>query len=209
MNSIYGLATKITIDGITLQATPIVNTTGSWLGTSGNTLNFIKTKTNNAIDWAFARTNQSNTGGQGTIATLSFSIPANVPTGTQIKLDFDDAVTRLIDLNGMVITGYNIVEATANSTEPTRINNRSNDLGAVIVPNPSSSEAFLLFTVNTKMSYGVHITDMAGRVVWQYEVTDANGQQRISLPVLMKSGFYIVKLVTEEKEMKVMQWAKQ
>lgn len=212
MNDVYGLATKIIIDGITPVNAPTISTATSWLGTSSNTLNFTKAKTNSALDWAFARTNQSNTSGQGTIAVLSFTIPSNVVAGTQIKLDFDDAITKLIDYKGLPLAGYNLNEATANTVAAQGVGSTLfNGMGALIVPNPSNTEAGIQLSVKSSTHVSVEVYDIVGRKVWDNKSAVTAGANYLPLPAgNFNKGVYTVKLNLEsENASQVIKWVKE
>ncbi len=212
MNNVYGLATKISIDGITPVTAPTISTATSWLGTSANTLDFVKSATNTSVDWAYARTTQTNTSGQGTIGMLTFTIPAGVAVGTQIKLDFDDDITMLIDHKGLPLAGYNMIEASAVTVAGTGVSNiASASFVAQVIPNPSGANAGLQLNMKARSNVTVEVYDITGKKVWFNNLTAEAGRSNISLPANeLRVGVYSVKVIMPNNEApQVIKWVKQ
>lgn len=210
MNNIYGLAANIVIDGITLSNSPTINHTISWLGNSTNTLTFNKNISNNNIAWAYARTNQTMTSGQGTIATISFTIPPTTPIGTKVVLKFENDI--LIDNMGKPITTpYNVVYDTV-TIEPTSINDvNGTNVTAFVVPNPSTGNANLYLASETTKDVNIRITDITGKTIWLQAVKVNIGSQHIVLPSEhLQTGIYAIQITNETLETNLnLRWIKQ
>jgi hypothetical protein len=96
MNNIYGLAASVELmSPLNLTAAPTITYSSSWIGTTSNTLDFTKDVSSNRVDWACARIDHNNISGNGTIATLNFTVPATATAGQQMKFHFD--MPRVID----------------------------------------------------------------------------------------------------------------
>lgn len=211
MNNIYGLCGKIIIDGITLANPYTLGYTGSWLGTSGTTLNFIKRTNNNISDWAYARTTQSNTSGQGTLATVTFTIPSNVAAGSKIILRITNQ--KIIDKDGNDVGGFNIIDDTVTVQNAASAINQANNIiqYAAVVPNPSSDNAELHIAVYEKSVLYIKVTDLMGKTIWQSQQAVDAGYKTLALPSAQLSrGAYIIHIENEKHQAVYnLKWMKQ
>ena len=194
MNDVYGLATSIIIDGITLGTPPTITYSSSWLGNSTNTLDFTYLNSNNTIDWAYSRTNQTNISGHGTIAYLNFTVPINTPSNTPFQIRINEPKTRMIDNKGVIITQYNLNDANCTTEAAVYVeHNNLNQYGLLVVPNPSIKSAVLQLSIpQPNAAISMIVTDVAGRVVWQSRENKTEGKQMINLPDELSSGVYLI-----------------
>lgn len=197
MNNFYGLATTISVGGVTLAAAPTISYSQSWLGTTAQTLSFIKPGAGNtSVNWAYARKDQQNTNGHGTIALLHFTLPAGISTATPLTLSF--AGTSMVDnkLNEMPATAFNELDTTV-LIVPVGITKPSGNISyATVVPNPSGKEARLHFSMAAAAALHCTITDVAGRVVHYESGSFPAGQQRLALPDAA-TGEYLIHLSSD------------
>ncbi len=194
MNNIYGLATSFIIDGITLGSEATISYGTSWLGNSSNTLSFAYAKGYNVLDWAYCRTNQTNTSGQGTIAYLNFTIPAGTPPNTPFQIRIDEQKTRVIDYKGLIVTNYNLNDANAKTEAGVNVEyNYLNQYEMIVVPNPSVKNAVLQLSIpQSNASINMTVTDISGRIVWQHSEYKNAGKQIINLPDELSGGIYMI-----------------
>lgn len=201
--NVYGIATRITVNGIQMTA-PTVTTTGSWFGNSSNTLNFTKT-TSVTADWAHARTDHQAISGNGTIGQLNFTVPANAKQGTAVKFTF--GMTKLIDKDGNEITGYD--EQDGNTIIPFTESVGSvvaNGMSAVIVPNPSYGAAELQFELSQPSDVEVKVVDIVGKVIWQQAASFNAGNNSVKLPASIAHGLYMVQWNTTAQSNGTVRW---
>jgi hypothetical protein len=189
-NNVYGVATNISLQGITLTAVPTFNTTTSWLATTSNQLNFTNSSSSNSVDFVQARKDQQNASGQGTIATMTFTIPSSVTSGTALIFRLDMA--KLIDNNGDDVA-FNMVDDTAYIWATTVTAATSYNANAVIVPNPSKSGAYVQLTSDVSETATIVVTDVTGRIVYKTNATVEKGTQKLALPVVTP-GMYEVRV---------------
>ncbi len=207
MNDILGLAADIKVTNVVLNNAPAISNSVSWMGNSGNTINFTKGVTTTQTDWAYVRTDHTNASGEGTIAIMTMEIPADAP-GQNAVLYFDNV--RIINSNGDVLTDYNVVDGNAtiipvSITSPTV----STTNKAIIIPNPSEAQADLQITVSQAGDVQINITDMTGRIVWNTKQATAKGTQSIKLPAQLASGIYTIQATTNHGVvMPAMKWVK-
>lgn len=189
-NNIYGLAAGITISGVTLNTAPVITYNNSWLGTPSNTLSFTKTVSNNQTDWAYARTDHQNISGQGTIAYLNFTVPANATVGQQLIFNFQNS--KLIDNAGNDILAYNALSDTA-VIPPLSVNAiHGNIQAATVVPNPVKNESILQLSVAHPQELTIKIVNTLGQIMWQQNAAVA-GTQNIMLPTgTLAAGLYLI-----------------
>lgn len=194
MNDVYGLATSIIIDGITLVTHPTITYSSSWLGNSTNTLDFTYLNSNNTIDWTFSRTNQTNISGHGTIAYLNFTVPINTPSNTPFQIRINEQKTRIIDNKGLIITQYNLNDANCTTEAAVYVeHNNLNQYDLLVVPNPSIKSAVLQLSISQQnAAISIIVTDVAGRVVWQSRENKTSGKQMINLPDELSRGVYLI-----------------
>jgi hypothetical protein len=212
VNTIYGIVARVYVDGVTLANAPTFTYTGSWLGTSGTTLNFSKKISNNSVDWAYARTTHTNGNGQGVFAQLVFAIPATATPGTKIILR--TANEKMIDKDGNDVANFNVVYDTV-TVEAAATGNTGNLTSAVeyagVVPNPSTDAAQLFISANTASTLNISIADVTGKQVWLQKQDIKEGTQYIDLPYQnIGAGLYIVRLEnTITHSVSLIKWAKQ
>lgn len=210
MNNIYGLAANIIIDGISLSSAPTISYTTSWLGNSTNTLTFNKNLSNNNVAWAYARTDQTMISGQGTIATIGFTIPPTTPIGTKVILKFENDI--VVDNKGKpVTTPYNVVYDTI-TVEPTSINQvNETTVTAFVAPNPSTGNANLYLESETIKDVNIRISDITGKTVWQHATKINIGSQNITLPSqYLQTGVYTIQIMNEALDTNLyLKWVKQ
>ncbi|XZF12751.1 T9SS type A sorting domain-containing protein [Chitinophagaceae bacterium MMS25-I14] len=209
MGNMYGLATHINVDGINLTTAPTVSYPSGWLGNSSNTLNFTKATSSQDVEWAYARTDHQNIAGNGTIANITFAIPANAPVGQMLHFSFADS--RIIDKYGNIITAYNEVNDSAAILSGTSVGTVVNNLTqAAIVPNPSEGNVELQLSFAQSSDVSVNITDISGKVIWSQQKSFPAGAQYLQLPVAnLSAGIYLVQVhdvATLQKQ--VLKWVK-
>ena len=207
IDGIYGIATSINADTLTLSSPVSVSPVGSWLSTGSSTMiNFSKNNKPNYIDWAQARTTHTNISGYGTIGTLTLDIPITTADNTPLKIDFEN--TRIIDSIGRDITGFKVKGINTTIKNKLGLSNTNPSIvQATIVPNPSGKSAKLIVRFNRDMAYRINITDIAGRVVWTQSIDNTN---EILLPSQqLQGGVYFVKVTTRENESLTLKWIKE
>jgi|GEM_PF-1106594 len=207
IDGIYGIATSINADTLTLSSPVSVSPVGSWLSTGSSTMiNFSKNNKLNYIDWAQARTTHTNISGYGTIGTLTLDIPITTADNTPLKIDFEN--TRIIDSIGRDITRFKVKGINTTIKNKLGIRNMNKTIAqATIVPNPSGKSAKLIVRLNRDMAYRINITDIAGRVVWIQSIDNTN---EILLPSQqLQGGVYFVKVTTRENESLTLKWIKE
>lgn len=193
MTDVAGIAARIMIDGVTPAAAPQLTYTISWLGLSGTTLHFNKTISNGQIDWAYARTDRQNVTGSGTIALLTFTIPAG-SEGQLMRLYFDDVL--LVDNNGTELSDYNVLDdtftVTAAQTTGVRVAANQN-FNVKLLPNPSFGACNAVVTLPASGVFNLEIRDLTGKLIWQTSGNGKAGQQSISLPAeKLSNGVYLI-----------------
>jgi hypothetical protein len=209
ISDVYGVGVRVLIGGITPAAAPTLDNATSWIAAT-NAVNFTHPINTTAVDWVLARTDQQNTSGQGTIATLNFTVPNNAMVGTDVTFSFDDAV--VVDNRGIENYDVNPIDATATIQFPESVEGVAGNLESVaIVPNPSGDVANMHIVLAKSDVLTISVTDITGRVVWtannQYEA----GTQRIELPAsMMSSGVYTIRIAGEDNSYSsVLKWVKQ
>ncbi|RYZ40522.1 MAG: T9SS type A sorting domain-containing protein, partial [Sphingobacteriales bacterium] len=156
--------------------------------------------------WAYSRINHQLVNGQGTIAMLTFTIPANATPGQVIDLTFSD--TRMVDNNLTELTGYNEVNSTI-TISTTSVNNVPGLVDfAEVVPNPSGNTATLQLNMQVAESTSLSITDMTGRKVYSRNLDLDKGWNAIALPASeLSSGIYMIRL-GEQRGSQCVKWIK-
>lgn len=209
MADLYGLGTRVAvaINGSEPNVQATIGTATSWLGNATNTLNFNKDISNGTIDWAYARIDQQNANGNGTIATLTFEVPATAQPGEVISLQFMTPIA--IDKDGKTITDYNAVDGTAIVAFPQSIQGVSTDAAIAVVPNPSGNQASLQLSLNQAQMLQVVVTDMTGKLVWQTNSNMDKGANSIALPAsTLANGVYMIN-VKGDGVNSTLKWIKQ
>ncbi len=209
ISDVYGVGVRVMINGITPAAAPTLDNTTSWLAAT-NALNFSYPLNTTAVEWVLARTNQQNTSGQGTIATLNFTVPNNATVGTDVTFSFDDAV--VIDNRGIENYDVNAIDATGKIQFPESVEGVAGNLESVaIVPNPSGEVANMHIVLAKADVLAISITDITGRIVWTANNQYTAGTQRIELPAsLISSGVYTIRIAGDDNSYSsVLKWVKQ
>jgi hypothetical protein len=209
MNNIYGLASKITVGGISLVSPPVIGYSSSWIGNSTNTLQFIKYVDTNQVAWAYARKDHQNVSGNGAIANLDFTIPSNALPGTAISLSFDNS-SRIVNSVLADITNYNEKDTfgIVLSLDVKQLNTRINS--AMIVPNPSKNNSNLQLNLSQSVELNISITDIAGRIVSIQDRSCSKGENSISLPSTgLMAGLYIIKINDPSGNLYTLKWVKE
>lgn len=208
ISNVYGIGVRVLINGITPSAAPALDNTTSWLAAS-NALNYSYPVSSTAVDWVLARTDQQNTSGQGTIATLDFTVPNNAAVGSDVTFSFDDAV--VIDNRGIENYDVNTIDATGTIQHPQSVQGISGSLASIaIVPNPSGDVAYVQVVMAEADVLTVSVTDITGRIVWTANGTYEAGAQRIELPASVSSGVYTIRIAGEDDSYSsVLKWVKQ
>ncbi len=195
MNDMYGLGTNVQVNGITLGTQATITTATSWIGNTSNMLGFSKNFNMSTIDWAIARTDHKNVSGNGTIATLNFTVPSNAIPGTTVDFVFDDAI--MIDKDGNQITAFNTTDAQATIQGVGIPAVESITNGVIIIPNPSGNNAQLKIFAASKQSMDITITDVAGKTVYKTNIEVNEGNNYINLPASeLVKGIYAVNAST-------------
>lgn len=204
MNGIYGLAASIKLDGITLSAPMTVSYNTSWLGNAAGTLRFGKAVNNNQLDWAYARTDKQNISGDGTIANVTFTIPA-ASTGQGI-LYFDNV--KMINSTGAPITAYNVVDDTLNIIPLGISNTIFGGANMSVVPNPSATSAKIQFSLSRAELVKVEVINVVGERVWRTTAAAGAGAQSLDLPTSLAPGVYMIK-VSSTSSSAAVKWIKE
>jgi hypothetical protein len=141
---------------------------------------------------------------------VNISIPAGTPSGTNIQMDIDNNITRLIDNKGIPVTKFNFPGTPAKGVVIAAAVNQinSNITNAFIVPNPASTNADLNLNVKNTCEVTIDIIDITGKRVWQNKLQLNAGKTYMPLPVKeLYSGMYTVRVSTaESKEPTVLKW---
>lgn len=184
MNNVYGIAARLKVINLEPAAAPQMSQSGSWIGTTGNTLSFSKSISTTTTDWALARTDHQQVNGSGTIATMDFTVPANAAVGTKVIFRIEQA--RIIDKNGAVLEQYNVLDDTATVMSATSVPGiTGNAPGAVIVPNPSRGEAALWFRLERAGAVSIRVVNAMGQTVRTHQM---NGNEQLSQWMLSPEG---------------------
>ncbi|RYE23841.1 MAG: hypothetical protein EOP51_09340 [Sphingobacteriales bacterium] len=85
VNMLFGMATRISIGGITLDNAPIVTNNITWMGAISELMNFNKSTNNNSVDWVQAHIDNNYNNGNGVVGTLEFTIPITAPEASTIS----------------------------------------------------------------------------------------------------------------------------
>ncbi len=194
MAGFSGIAARLMLGGIMPALAPVVSYTGSWLGTTANTIRFAKGYNNARVDWAYARSDHRNAGGYGTIALLTFTIPTNA-AGQQMKLYFDNVT--IVDSSGSKSSQINILDETFSF--PLGVSGYAAQAVQLrITPNPSAGAAAAEINLPFAAAYRLELREISGRLVWQYAGAGKPGLQHVSMPAAeLSSGIYLMSLTCE------------
>jgi hypothetical protein len=193
MDTIAGIAARIMIAGIVPSNPPALSYNTSWLGVPGNTIRFCKDINANRLDWAYARNDNSNVAGGGTIASLTFAIPVGTE-GQKLALYFDDVT--IVDKLGRHIAGFNTLDDSAVILSPLAAQaTQGSNPYLKISPNPSSGACVAQLSLPNTETYEIVITEVSGRLIWKAAVKGKAGNQTLRLPTeLLSSGMYLINL---------------
>ncbi len=206
INKIYGLASNILVDGLSLATPPVVTYSTSWLGNAANTLSFTKDVSPISVDWAYARTDKQDVNGQGMIAHLEFKIPASTPGGTLVTLSYNKAL--FIDHEGLELTDIATLQDTFYVRHPAAIQYMHQaDWQASIYPNPSINRAVLhIYTANSADGE-MSITDVTGKQMSRQAIQLQAGNNHINLPAEnMAPGIYMVHISGTGRQGRTLKW---
>lgn len=194
IQGIYGLATNIKVDGLTLAAPPQISYPASWLGNSSNTLSFVKDLSNTTIDWAYARTDKQNTNGNGVLAEVSFKIPGGTPAGTLVTVSFERY--KFINKDGDELTGLTASEDTFYVQYPANVSDAAlPHMTVKISPNPVATDASLSIYASEKQAVSYAITDIMGRNVAGSTLNINAGENNTPLAVeRLEAGMYFIQI---------------
>ncbi|MEZ5018379.1 MAG: T9SS type A sorting domain-containing protein [Flavipsychrobacter sp.] len=209
MKDIYGFAARVKLV-TSVPLSPIaINTATSWMGNSTNTLNFNKDISNTVVDWAYARIDHQNVSGDGTIATVDFTIPTSVIGGESIVFSFENPI--LIDKDGKPITLYNMSDTTGIIQIQQSVANVAGAVSnAYVVPNPSGNTASLHLQLAEQDELVVNVVDVTGKLIWtESRMVDA-GNNQIALPATqIASGVYFIHIQGAGGHDYKVKWVKQ
>lgn len=207
MNNVMGFASQIKVSGIILANNPRVTYTTSWMGNTGNLLNFTKAVNSNQTDWAFTRIDNSNVSGSGTIATLDVDIPLNA--NGHAVFYFDNV--KMIDNANNVITGFNLLDDTAQIVPVTVANVNGPAHALTIVPNPSTSYSVLQINLEAAAPLHIMVSDITGKTVFEANLNGRPGPQQFELPgSQLAPGIYNVKVNSDQwPGPEVLKWIRQ
>lgn len=199
ITDIYGLATNISIDGLPLATAPEIVHTPNWLGNDTNTLMFKHDISTTSIDWAYARTNKTNTSGQGVLANLVFKIPPETPNGTLVTLRYNR--TLLIDNQGNALTNYGILEDTFYVWHlPTGVIDINQSLNNIeVYPNPGNYDLNISYHAATSQNVSFSVTDITGKQVIQHREEVQKGSNVTTIKTgTIPLGIYLVTVKTAD-----------
>ncbi len=197
VSGLYGLATNVLVDGLSLATPPLITYSTSWLGNNTNTLSFIKDVSATSVDWAYARTDKQDVNGQGLIANLEFKIPASTPVGTLVTLSFDRA--KFIDHEGLELTDIGTLQDTFYVRLPAAVHDINNNTWhAQLYPNPSGKRAELSIHTVTNSDAHIVVCDVTGKKQYEQNIGLNAGKNIIELPAAnMPAGVYLLYISAE------------
>lgn len=211
LTDILGLASQISISGLSLSAPPTVTYNTSWIGDSTNAIQFKNDLSNTSFDWAFARRDQQTVSGYGTIATLHFKIPTTATVGQLVTLSH--RIPRIIDINGIDILNYLAVEDTFYIRQDVAVKDiHDNAISHIsLYPNPVTSTLYIGYEVEKERIIALQIADMTGKIVKTIHVNAQKGVNKTHIDaVTLANGVYILTLTAlDSGEQQHMQWIKQ
>lgn len=210
INDVYGLGTRININGIQLDTPPTVTNTGSWIDNATTAMNFVQEISTSTIEWAHARIDQQNVSGNGTVGMLQFTVP-NDPTkvGKQVTFSFEDPF--FINNLGLQNDDINTVDGSEIVIFPSSIGTVENKvLSMAVIPNPSHSQAVLKLATTENTRITAHVVNVTGQTVWSNSYNIVTGNHQIELPSSeLPSGMYTIRVESSNGERSVMKWIKQ
>lgn len=210
VQTIYGLAANIKIDGLALSAPPVITYNNSWLGNNTNTLSFTKDITNTSVDWAYSRTNKTNTNGNGILAQITFQIPATATDGQLVTLSYDKA--KLIDKDGIEILNFGTMEDTFYVRKPSSIYNFNSTVSDIhLYPNPSNNNLYAELNSNKSGNIIITIHDIAGKSLSRKDAAVSVGKNTLPLQAgNLHPGVYIINISDSHGSVNYnLRWVKQ
>lgn len=205
IDKIYGLATNVLVDGLSLATPPIITYFNSWLGDTTNTLSLEQNVSATSVDWAYARINKQDVSGQGMIAQLTFKIPAGTPSGTLVTLSYDR--TMFIDHEGLAITDISALQDTFYIRHPAAIHSvHKTAMHAKLYPNPSSGNAVLDIYIPRSAEATVTVTDVTGKQINQQNIVLKTGGNQIHLSPGLPAGVYMIQLTGNGVQKQTLKW---
>jgi hypothetical protein len=203
VNNLYGLATRIKVDGLGFTASPTIATTNSWLGTTS--LNFTYPVSNSTVDWAHARTDQQEVSGHGVAGVLNFTVPVTATQGQTVHLSFE--LPKLIDKNGHDIT-FNAINTSLKVGFPNHVDELNAAMKVLVVPNPSGNNASLYLSTTHQGMVDLQIMNVMGQQIWQQQYQLSAGNHELILPISIAPGLYSVR-VNASASSETTKWIKQ
>lgn len=193
---IYGIATRIYIDGLTLTTPPGMDYSTSWVGTPKYKLSLTNNPNMNEVDGTYVRKDNNNTAGYGTIGLLTIQIPATTPDKTIMRFNFLSA--KIIDKLGNELGSYNILSDSLMITTPLGINeqNASNYSKFYVYPNPSDGNIIIMSAGNNSKKIAVTVYDLLGGVLLRQPLNFTGNKSNLKIDVL--TGTYILELRDED-----------
>jgi hypothetical protein len=201
MNNIYGIAAGIKIAGTMPSQSISIIETGSWLNET------IKLKHNvgsTQVDFAYARTNGTNTSGYGQLFDLAIQLPPSA-IGDSIHLYFDNVVA--ITANGDTLA-VNPVTTSAIVEDPLSLTTVRKPT-AGIFPNPSSGGARLVVISGSPSVFTLRVRNLVGQTVWERQVAAEAGTTATDLPEVLPSGVYLITVSNAAQNFETLRWVKQ
>lgn len=187
-NNVYGMAFTVNYDPTLVAANSMqIDFSNSWLGTATNTIHLTKDfPLNGSIDMGYTRTDHVNASGNGTFATLTFTV-ANNASGP-LNLSFSKVV--VLDKNEFPIA----VNAQSSSVY-TYINENESGNYISLYPNPAVSELTILLPHYSKNAE-VTVTNVTGKVIYQNSYLST---QKIDVNTSsFGTGIYFVQIQTAD-----------
>jgi len=188
-NHLYGVASRININGINLASPIAINNTANCLSTISNELGLAKTINNNTTDWTLARIDHKDTTGYGLLTTLQFTVPANAQLGQMVKFSFNE--TEFINKDGYLLNGISAYDDSMAIT--VAVPHIANTISKIITsPNPVLNQ---LNIANAPIGASIRVYDVVGRVVYS---GTANSTQASINTSAWERGAYFVELMGED-----------
>lgn len=198
VDSIYGICFTVNYDNTLIDSTNSqLSVAGSWLGNNGgNLLQFRKNFYNSSqTPVAISRTNHANIGGNGLLATISYTMKDDISGKQQIVKYLRFSIS---DVTAVMANGTPVIvssEKSADSTEAfqyTGIDQPTLQDQLTVYPNPASQQ--LIVNAGKVQIEEYLITDLLGKVV----LTTTNPKSNITTFDVsgLSQGVYILRAKT-------------
>jgi PKD repeat protein len=206
VSNAYGLAFSLNYDPTLIQSGNMtVDFSNSWLGTKGTNLIFYSKNhfSNGQLDLAIVRTDHKNVSGYGKIGTISLLVAKTlIDSNKTFSLSLSD--NKLVSFNETVIPVYTYSDTTqvqqkkVGLAEPVITDNSLR-----VFPNPFSSTANIVYSLQGNEPVQLAVFDMNGNVVSTLvNSLQPAGRYTISFDASqynMPSGIYYVKFIAGNK----------